>query len=251
MLPFIPNGSRSLKSYLLSIAIANDMPIPHLLHLYAAFLPFAQRCRPMAPPLPESLVPPHIIILEVEEGRRSRASKHNDKVLPPRFLIERPMAVLLRKFVAVEILPRALSACNEESVVSPQRSRVHESKEPEDEHGEGDSVLINRMRTRAVVLPPPCPDMPCARSEEVYPHERATGNESEEVPVVPSSHAVVEPEAMVVLRLDAVVADAAVVAARRAPDVAGFAEFGRDFEGAVLGGRGPDHYPVGCGRSDC
>jgi len=54
---------------------------------------------------------------------------------------------------------------------------------------------------------------------------------------------------MMILRLDTVVADTAVVAAWGTPNVAGFAVFGGHFKGAVLGGRGADHDPVCCWRA--
>ena len=56
-------------------------------------------------------------------------------------------------------------------------------------------------------------------------------------PVVTPPDAVVQPDAVVVLRFDAGVADAAVVGAGRAPDGAGFAVFSRDLHG-LRGGTG-------------
>jgi len=53
----------------------------------------------------------------------------------------------------------------------------------------------------------------------------------------------------VVLRLDAIVAHAAVVAARGSPNIAGFAVFGGNFKGAVLGGSGANHDPIRGRRS--
>jgi hypothetical protein len=56
---------------------------------------------------------------------------------------------------------------------------------------------------------------------------------------------------MMILRFDAIVANAAVMTPRRAPDVAGFAEFGWDFEGSVLSSCGAYHDPIGGGRANC
>ena len=49
---------------------------------------------------------------------------------------------------------------------------------------------------------------------------------------------------MVILRLDAVIAGAAVVRAWGSPDVARFAVLGGDFHGGVGGGGADDHGPV-------
>ena len=82
----------------------------------------------------------------------------------------------------------------------------------------------------------------------------------EEEAVVPPPDAIVEPDTVMVLRLDASVADAAVVGAWRTPDIATLAVFRRDFHGSsvasllgfrVVGGgragrrKGLDHYPFG------
>jgi hypothetical protein len=53
-----------------------------------------------------------------------------------------------------------------------------------------------------------------------------------------------------VVHLDAVVADATVVATRRTPDVAGFAVFDGYFHGGGGGGEGFDEEPSGCGRGE-
>ena len=56
--------------------------------------------------------------------------------------------------------------------------------------------------------------------------QKGTGaDKGKEVSVVPATNAVVEPNTVMILGVDAVVADTAVVTARRSPDVAGFAIF--------------------------
>jgi len=82
--------------------------------------------------------------------------------------------------------------------------------------------------------------------EEVEAQERARGHKGEEVAVVAPADAVVEPDAVVVLRLDAVVANAAVVGACGPPYVAALAVFGGDLHGS--GGRvGREHGRPGGG----
>ena len=58
--------------------------------------------------------------------------------------------------------------------------------------------------------------------------------ESKKVSIVSSPDAIVDPGAVVVLSLNAVVTDSAVMAPRRPPDVARFAIFGRVLERYVL-----------------
>jgi len=53
-----------------------------------------------------------------------------------------------------------------------------------------------------------------------------------------------------VVRLDAVVADAAVVATRGTPDVAGFAVFDGHLHGGGGGGEGFNEEPSSCGRGE-
>lgn len=74
-------------------------------------------------------------------------------------------------------------------------------------------------------------------------------HECEKVPVVAAANAVVKPDTVVVLCFDAIVADAAVVAARRTPDAAGTAIFYGDFE-VDLGGLGRFDEGPTIGRGD-
>lgn len=76
--------------------------------------------------------------------------------------------------------------------------------------------------------------MPETGGPQVDAEKGARGDKGEEVPVIAPPDAVVEPQAVVVLRVNAVVAHAAVMAARRSPDVARLAVLGRYFKGAVL-----------------
>jgi hypothetical protein len=84
------------------------------------------------------------------------------------------------------------------------------------------------------------------RAKKAKTQQRPTRHKSEEVAIVAPPHAIIQPDAVVVLSLNAVVAASAVVGARRAPDFAGFAELGRDFHGDVLVGAGEDRRPCCC-----
>lgn len=74
--------------------------------------------------------------------------------------------------------------------------------------------------------------------------QKGTGaDKGEEVPVIAPANAVVEPNTVVILSVYAVVADTAVVATRRSPDVAGFAILYRYFHGCVRRARRLDPGP--------
>jgi len=88
----------------------------------------------------------------------------------------------------------------------------------------------------------------CGEQEQAK--DCAEAYEREEVPVVAPSDTVVQPYTMVVLRLDAVVADATVMGARRAPYVAAFAVLGWDFHCGALASLGDHRCPFGCGGAD-
>lgn len=130
-------------------------------------------------------------------------------------------------------------------MVAPEGGGVDEGDEAVDEHCKRDAVGVYGVCGRRVVLGLPRPNVCGAGGEEVDSQQRARRDECVKVAVVTPTHAVIQPHAMVVLRLDAVVAYAAVVAARGAPDVTRFAVFCGDFEGAVLRDGGFDNDPVG------
>ena len=70
----------------------------------------------------------------------------------------------------------------------------------------------------------------CQRgSHKIQGTNRRSGEECEEVSIIASSDAVVDPDTMMIGRLDAVVAEAAVVSPGRSPDVAGLAVLCRHF----------------------
>jgi hypothetical protein len=70
-----------------------------------------------------------------------------------------------------------------------------------------------------------------AKEQEAQKSERA--NKNKEVTVVATANAVVDPDTVMVLRLDTVVTDAAMMGARRAPDIAAFAVLCWNFHGCI------------------
>jgi hypothetical protein len=86
--------------------------------------------------------------------------------------------------------------------------------------------------------------------EEEAADNRTSGDEGEEVAVVSTSDAVIEPDAVVILSLDAVVADSTVVTSRWPPDIAGLAVLSGDFHSSSGRLSGLYHRPIVHGWSE-
>jgi hypothetical protein len=79
--------------------------------------------------------------------------------------------------------------------------------------------------------------------------EGARANESKEIAIVSATNTVVEPHAVMIEGFHAVVADTAVIAARRPPNITCLAVFHRHVHGSYIGSSKLDHNPVICGRT--
>lgn len=134
-------------------------------------------------------------------------------------------------------------------MVPEQRQRIRARKCAIYDHGKHDPPLLDRVVEPYTILNLALLSLPENKVEEAQYNEIQSENgggshEREEVPVVAAPDAVVKPDTVVVLGFDAVIADAAVVAARRAPDAAGAAIFYGDFEVDLGGFRGLDKGPA-------
>lgn len=74
--------------------------------------------------------------------------------------------------------------------------------------------------------------------------KRGCTDEGEKVAVIPSAHTVVDPYTVMVQSLDAVIADPAMIAPSRTPDIAGLAILDWHVHGCCRGGGQFDHDPV-------
>lgn len=155
------------------------------------------------------------------------------------------MAVLLHELVTVEVLARGFAAAHEEEVVACKGEWISRGEEGVDDHGEGDAPGVDGGAEGRVVAVHPEEDVRQARAKEVETEQRATEHKGEEVSIVAASDAVVQPHAVMILGLDTIVADAAVVCARRAPDVTRLAVLGWDLHCGRGRGGGDDHCPFG------
>ena len=86
-----------------------------------------------------------------------------------------------------------------------------------------------------------------ARSKQVDCQDCCQGYETKKVAVVASANTIVQPDAVMVLRINAVVANPAMVASGRPPDVTGLTVFGGDLEGPVRLIMRGDYDPLGQG----
>ena len=143
------------------------------------------------------------------------------------------MPLDFEEVVRIEILSRRLSSSHQKQMISHKARRIRGNQNPVDEHGKGHAPDINglakgdgrsRLIAQAVTEAAKC-------QEDAQ--KRARSDKSEEVAIIASANAVVEPEAMMILCFGAVVANATVMSARRSPYVAGLAVFGRNLHGGV------------------
>lgn len=82
-------------------------------------------------------------------------------------------------------------------------------------------------------------------SSKVGTEESSAGNKSEKISVVSTADTVIEPNAMMILGLDAIVAQSTVVSTRWTPDVTGSAVPNRDFHSSGRLVCGSDEVPIG------
>jgi hypothetical protein len=114
-------------------------------------------------------------------------------------------------------------------MIEAETERVWESKNAKDDHGKGDAPFADSFAKAHIVASPPDQNVCKAGSNEKHAQNSGRCNKGEEVAIVASSDTVVEPDAVMILRFYAVVADTTVVGARRAPNVAAFAVLGGYF----------------------
>lgn len=76
------------------------------------------------------------------------------------------------------------------------------------------------------------------------PEHSTSSDKTKEISVVASAHAVVEPDTVMIQRLNTVVANSAVVTSRGSPDVTRFAVLDRYVHGGSLRSRKSNHDPI-------
>ena len=104
--------------------------------------------------------------------------------------------------------------------------------------------MIYGLTERDPLLRLICQKVPKAGADQVKPQYGCRYDEREEVAIIPAPNAVVQPDTVVVEGLDTVIADSAVVAPRRSPDVAGFAVFDWHIHRSRVRRRESNHDPI-------
>lgn len=147
----------------------------------------------------------------------------------PRALGESTEAILLQELVAIQKLASRFASRHQEHVVAHQCRRIQKPDEPIDHHGEGNGVVVDGLGERDLVAGHVDEYLGEGCADQVQRKQSCGRDKGEEVAVVAPSDAIVQPHAMMVGGLDAVIAHPAVVGARRAPDLTCLTVFGRDF----------------------
>lgn len=204
---------------------------------------------PSGPALAQALVTAERLGLEAVVRGRAGSAEDNNPVLEPAALSEGTEALCLDEFVGVYVLAGRFAAGHEEDVVAHEGGGVGEGQATVDDHGKGDAEVVDGGAERDGLATRVDKDLSEGCAEEIERNERGRGDEGEEVAVVPAANAVIEPDAVMIVRLDTVVAEAAVVSPGRAPDIAGAAVLDGDFHGG--GGRLGrfDQRPIISGRA--
>ena len=86
-----------------------------------------------------------------------------------------------------------------------------------------------------------CPRLPKLRKKS---KQGPRAHKAEKIAIVPSPNAIVDPNAVMVLVLNAIIADSTVMAARRPPYVASLAVLGGYIHCSILSASGFDHGPL-------
>lgn len=167
--------------------------------------------------------------LESIVRRGPRPAKDGYKVLEDASLAERSEALGFRELVRVDVFASCLASRNKEYVVSHQCRRVTESKDAKNDQCEGNPEVVNSGAKGDVLSVLVNKELDEAGRNDVYRQERGRCDEGEEVAVVTLANTVVEPNAVVVVALDTIVAHPAVMSTRWAPDVASPAVLHRKF----------------------
>ena len=157
---------------------------------------------------------------------------------------KRSVPVLLEKLVRIKVFARSLTSGHQPEVVSPQASWIGRSKDAVYEHGEGYTILINRINQGDMIGRGVSQAMSEAPEHEEEAKECACANKTEEIAVVATADTIVDPNAVMILSLDTVVADSAVMATGWPPYVARFAVFGWYVHSSIGGASRLDHGPL-------
>lgn len=159
------------------------------------------------------------------------------------------MSVLLKELVRIQVLSRCLAASHQEKMVQGQAEGVGSPENCIDTHSKRNAPFGDGIAKCGSVSRSPHEHVYQTSDQEVHAKKCGGHDKCEKVAIVSSTNAVVEPYAVMILRLDTVVTDTTVMGSRRSPDIAALTELGWDFHGCVSAGCRNDHDPFSGGRA--
>lgn len=186
----------------------------------------------LASPVPKPLISIFILAFESHVCWWSWPQEHYRPIFEYIAMGERTVTIFLEKLVGVEVFSCRFAPGNKEKVISHQSRRICRAKNTVDHHGEWYTEMAYRRPKGNVLSIHINQDLCETGSSKVETHNRSSCDEGEEVAVVATTDAIIEPYTVMVLRLDAIIAYSAVVASRWAPDIAGLAILDRHLHGS-------------------
>ena len=159
--------------------------------------------------------------LELIVSGSARSAEHGNKVAPDATLRIRTKTLLLGKLVRVHILPRRFAASHEEDVVSHERCWITQGDEAEDEKRKGNWEVVDGLTETNTIAILVTKDLNHTADDPVDAEYGSGCEHGEEVAVVAFSDTVVDPHTMMIMSLNAVIAQSTMVRAGRSPNVAG------------------------------
>lgn len=190
-----------------------------------------------------------MMCLEAVVRRRTGPTKHSNQISEDASLAERSEALRLGKLMRVDIFPSRFSARHQEDMVAHKRSWVAEGEEPDNDKSERHAEMCH-SRGEGNVLPALVDEhLDEACGNDVHGQKSRRSDKGEKVSVVAFSNTIVQPDAVMIMALNAVVAHSTVMSTRGAPDITRSAVLHGEFECGSTGVRRLYLRPVDCRRS--
>lgn len=134
-------------------------------------------------------------------------------------------------------------------MVACEATGIYQTQDSQNDKGEWHAKVIDRLAKRQSLTVHEEQDLRQAGTNEVYGKKGSRRDKGEEVAVVALSHAIVQPNAVMIVTFHAIVTQPTVVSTWRPPDVAGPAMFDRHFHGSCGSFSRLDKCPIIRGRS--
>lgn len=216
----------------------------HILHLESQLLILARLARVSTFPNTQALI---ALLVPRFQGKicwRARLAKNHDKILPPCTLRKGPVTIFLGELVRVEVLARVFASYHEEDVVEHEGSWVRRGQRAVHHHGEWSATIGNGITKGDIVGLAIYENLRQAGANEEETKESCCRDKGEEVTVISTANAIIEPDAVMVVTFDAIIAHATMMTTRGSPDITRLAVLDGDFHGSCRRCGRLDHGPV-------